>query len=182
MISSEAPQNNGWESSFSVVNPTNPYDSSTSNIRQSTESLLPLLRQRHLNSSIGHQSELNEYGENSKLTRNSLGGRFSSVVLHSLKRNDSSFPVIMEDLGTSSRRDPINIDLKNQGVAITDSPKAKTGEMRDFMSVVLAAAKQQKLQNSLIQRLELVSNSSLGGISLGGPSSTKDYTPSQNST
>ena len=83
----------------------------------------------------------------------------------------------MEDSGTPSRRDPINIDLKNQLVT-TDSPKAKGSEMRDFMSVVLAAAKQQKLQGSLMQRLELVSNSSLGGISPGGRSSTKDYTPS----
>jgi hypothetical protein len=88
MISSEA-QNNGWESSFSVANPTNPNDSKILNNRQSIDSLLPLLRQRHLNSSIDHQSDLNEYADNNRLTRNSLGSRFSSVVLHSLKRKDS---------------------------------------------------------------------------------------------
>jgi hypothetical protein len=88
MISSEA-QNNGWESSFSVVNPTNPNDSVISNNRQSIDSLLPLLRQRHLNTSIDNQSDLNEYADKNRLTRNSLGARFSSVVLHSLKRHDS---------------------------------------------------------------------------------------------
>ena len=88
MISSEA-QNNGWESSFSVANPTNPNDSLMSNNRQSIDSLLPLLKQRHLKTSIDHQSELNEYADNNRLTRNSLGARFSSVVLQSLKRKDS---------------------------------------------------------------------------------------------
>ena len=87
----------------------------------------------------------------------------------------------MEDSGTPSRRDPVNIDLKNQLVN-TESPKARGGEMRDFMSVVLAAARQQKNQGSLLQRLELASNSSLGVTSPGGRSSVKDYTPSQNST
>ena len=87
----------------------------------------------------------------------------------------------MEGSGTPSRRDPVNIDLKNQ-LVITDSPKPKGGEMRDFISVVLAAAKQQKKQGSLLQRLELASNSSLGVTSPGGRSSMKDYTPSQNST
>jgi hypothetical protein len=49
----------------------------------------------------------------------------------------------VEDSGTPTRRDPVNIDLKNQLVT-TESPKARGGEMRDFMSVVLAAARQQK--------------------------------------
>lgn len=88
MISSEA-QNNGWESSFSVANPPTQHDSGLSNNRQSIDSLLPLLRQRHLNTSMDHQTDLSEYADTNKYTRNSLGARFSSVVLHSLKRNDS---------------------------------------------------------------------------------------------